>query len=410
MRGARIAAPSRYSLGVRPLVAFLIVLCAIGCAGTPVPSSKAARTPTPKSVTRDNPGGDADNPTDAALERLLHEPVGYREDKFETLDVHLADWKNWKRIRFFGYPTRAGFRYGKDPAYAAGVVLYLEAEDDSPTSCIETVAKKAHAIADVFDVAVAPMERAMYQHERGTEAVDWPKWEQEWRRKEEARIAELQRERKARAKARAERLERLRERRKRAIEAARKRHEEAQKAKAASQADNAPATGDGTAAPDATAAPPDGEAVASRPRLPLTRVAPNPELLRRLEALRLRREAAAKARGEETDEQKRRRRARRGERAMVVRPAPIPPKLPKGDMPAILTSGHFETMLNRDRYLGALVAYESWPGTCLLQGFAVKVGSDEALAMKVRERWLTEIAPKLRWKSELRERPAIQNR
>ena len=88
----------------------------------------------------------------------------------------------------------------------------------------------------------------------------------------------------------------------------------------------------------------------------------------------------------------------------------MPEDLGTADMPVLLTSGEFQTLLNDDRWLAAAVAYRSWPGTCLVQAYAVKVGSDEELAHRVVARWLAEMAPELRWKGHLRERPPIANR
>ena len=90
--------------------------------------------------------------------------------------------------------------------------------------------------------------------------------------------------------------------------------------------------------------------------------------------------------------------------------APIPDGLGEAPMPVMRASGRFVTLLNSDRYLVAAVAYQSWPGSCLVQGFAVKIGSDELLARKVIDRWLSEMAPALVWRRRLREQPPFENR
>ena len=61
--------------GLWPAIVGTLLLVAGACSSTPVrPSTPAERTPTPASVTRDNPGGDAVEPIDAALiERLARE-------------------------------------------------------------------------------------------------------------------------------------------------------------------------------------------------------------------------------------------------------------------------------------------------------------------------------------------------
>jgi len=79
-------------------------------------------------------------------------------------------------------------------------------------------------------------------------------------------------------------------------------------------------------------------------------------------------------------------------------------------MPVARVSGRFTTLLNTDRYLGAIVAYRSWPGTCLVEGFVVKIGSDEALAKRTVDRWVTDMAPKTLWAGRLHAAPAFRNR
>ncbi|MEQ9324906.1 MAG: hypothetical protein RIF41_37410 [Polyangiaceae bacterium] len=418
-----------------------------GCTSQATPSTPAERAANPDSVTKDNPGGDAINPVDAALERLLNEKLGRKIDKYETIEPAFSDTKNWKRIRFFGYKTRGGFRYGKDPSIAAAVLYYWESEDDAPTSCIEHFAVKAQRIADVFDLEVGEMDRSMADHRRGVEAVDWPAWEAEWEAKELERIAQLK-----------ERQDKMRERREQAAKrraTVRKRVHSQRLALALRRTAKAD--------PDVTspAASPAESAVDETPKLdgavleakPRDEGAPGPasdteqggasadgavpadpeEIAKqkRIEDLRRRVAEARKRRAERlanmTPEERkaleerrqqamerRRQAAERREQKLVEmmkpRPAPLPKDLGVGDMPFIRTSGEFTTLFNRDRYLGAMVAYDSWPGTCLVQGFAVKVGSDEALAEKVLDRWLTEMAPILRWKRDLREQPEIKDR
>jgi hypothetical protein len=60
-------------------------------------------------------------------------------------------------------------------------------------------------------------------------------------------------------------------------------------------------------------------------------------------------------------------------------------------------------------YAGALAAYTSWPGTCLLQGFVVTATHKE-LAERVRERWVREAAPRLVWNARLKEAPSFDNK
>lgn len=246
------------------------VAVALGVGCTPVPPapvSLAARTPTPGSVTRENPGGDALSPEDAALERLLAKPGGMRTDRAATLVVALPDAERWRRVRFLGYPTRAGFRYGDDH-HAVAVVIYEDAGgDDDPFACVERFARRASRIARLFDLELDPLERELHQHDRGVEA---------------------------------------------------------------------------------------------------------------------------------------------GALLLAARNATVAHE--PADMPVVRTRARFVTLLDRDRYVAAVAAYRSWPGSCLLQGFAARAGGDEALASRVVDRWVRAFAPELRWRVTLRGAPPLADR
>ena len=100
-----------------------MIVCAVGCAGAPPPSTPADRLATKTTVSRKNPGGDAVDAHNAAVNRLVNETIGYQRDKFNSLAVFLPDTRHWKRVRFYGYPTRVGFRYG-DEHHAIALVDY----------------------------------------------------------------------------------------------------------------------------------------------------------------------------------------------------------------------------------------------------------------------------------------------
>lgn len=61
-------------------------------------------------------------------------------------------------------------------------------------------------------------------------------------------------------------------------------------------------------------------------------------------------------------------------------------------------------------YAGALAAYSSWPGTCLIQGFMVVAGKHKELAGRVRDRWMTEAATRLVWHPRLTDTPGFEER
>jgi hypothetical protein len=61
-------------------------------------------------------------------------------------------------------------------------------------------------------------------------------------------------------------------------------------------------------------------------------------------------------------------------------------------------------------YAGALAAYTSWPGTCLVQGFVVNATKHRPLAQRIRDRWVTEAAPKLAWSGRVTAAPTFEAR
>ncbi len=113
--------------------------------------------PSPSSVTAAEPGGDASDKEGAALARLASTiDRGYRTD----LEIggnprrsSFVDPKAWRRVRIFGTPTRASFRYG-DAAYALSAVTYRRAEGANDTrACLAAFMKTADDLATSYDVA-----------------------------------------------------------------------------------------------------------------------------------------------------------------------------------------------------------------------------------------------------------------
>jgi hypothetical protein len=238
---------------LRPLpIALLLAisLAALGCGGAP-PAQPPGQPPTPTSITRANPGGDADDPERAALERLLAEPWGNRRDRFNSLHVPLADWKKWRRVRIWNHPTRATYRYGDDH-YAVATILYTPIDGpNDPDTCLADFWQKASPLADAYGVRLG--ESQIF---RTTQDVD-------------------------------------------------------------------------------------GET-----------------------------------------------------RPLVLK----------------LLDGSLESVFSSDEYVGAVAVYQSWPDTCLVHAFAVKSGAHRDLALKVRERWISEGAPKLRWLPKITEAPETKAR
>src|SRR5206468_2247359 len=67
--------------------------------------------------------------------------------------------------------------------------------------------------------------------------------------------------------------------------------------------------------------------------------------------------------------------------------------------------GGIESVVASDDYVGAVAAYQSWPGTCLIQGFAVIATNHPDLARRVRDRWVRDAAPGLVWSKDVHEAP-----
>lgn len=242
---------------VMALFAALPLAIASGCGGgsapAPAQAAQAAppKPPTPKSVTRANPGGDADDPEKAALERLLNEPFGFRKDRWNTLRVPLVDWKNWKRVRIWGHPTRATYRYGDDHR-AIDTVLYTPSDGPSDlASCLAKFTEYASTTAQAYGVRMS-----------------------------------------------------------------------------------------------------------------------EPQLIKMNQPVE--------------DQQK----------PMLVE----------------LREGSIDSLLAVNDYVGALAVYPSFPGTCLVRGFAVVATNHRDLALKVRDRWVREAAPGLQWEMNVKDPPATDGR
>ena len=249
----------------RLLPLFAALLAAGGCAAQTAaqvqdaPSAPSASTapsapptpPTPASVTPKNPGGDAEDPTFAALTRLAAEPWGRQNDREKSLHVPLVDWKNWRGIKIFGHPTRAAYRYG-EAYYAAATVLYTPIEGpNDPEACLAKTFDAANPLAEANGVRIGGRQRIRMTQSVGAEV-----------------------------------------------------------------------------------------------------------------------------------------------RPMVVE----------------LLDGRIDNLLRRDDYLGALAAYQSFPGTCLVHGFAVVATDHPELAAKVRNRWIAEGAGKLTWQHHVKQAPEFKDR
>jgi hypothetical protein len=75
-----------------------------------------------------------------------------------------------------------------------------------------------------------------------------------------------------------------------------------------------------------------------------------------------------------------------------------------------LLSGRLDSLLGRNDYMGAVAAYQSFPGTCLVEGFAVVATHHPALAKQIRDRWVSEGASQLVWEKHVKEAPETLSR
>jgi len=163
----RFLIPSqRYSTGrARPRVsrALLLAPCALLAAcggGAQSVTQPPGLPPKPATVTVAEPGGDAADPHEAALTRLLAAPWGARNDKADQIRAPLPDWENWKRVRYFGVEHFVGFRYGDDH-HAMALAFVQDLPPGTPVksdSCMRHFEAWGLPQTHAFDVKFSPFE------------------------------------------------------------------------------------------------------------------------------------------------------------------------------------------------------------------------------------------------------------
>jgi hypothetical protein len=134
-------------------------LASLAACGAPAPTAEApaseSATPVVGSASpavSAKPASEADATEVAELTALTGGGFGRRTDKWDTLSIRFADWPNWKRVRIFGQPTRATFKYGEDGAGLL-VVFYTPSEGpDDPRSCLDRFLKFADETASTYDI------------------------------------------------------------------------------------------------------------------------------------------------------------------------------------------------------------------------------------------------------------------
>ena len=147
---------------VAVVLSVLTVGATLGCTAQvpPRPAGVPPPPPTPRTVTVQNPGGDASDPEWAALDRLAREPWGIRRDRTNTLLVPLADAMHWTRVRLWGYPTRAAFRFGDDH-YGIIAIWYTPAPagKSDPEGCLDRFLAEARPSAEAYGTRVLASHR-----------------------------------------------------------------------------------------------------------------------------------------------------------------------------------------------------------------------------------------------------------
>ena len=147
------------AIALRLIVACLLLLFGSSGCGANQATQPPGRPPTRHSVSQAEPGGDAHDPQEAALRRLLERKWGRCADKDGQVKLALPDRKNWKRVRFRGIDHFTGFRYGKAHRVVAAaftVDMPPEAKVDS-NRCMRRFETMARPQARSWKVTYEPI-------------------------------------------------------------------------------------------------------------------------------------------------------------------------------------------------------------------------------------------------------------
>jgi hypothetical protein len=140
---------------------FFVALAGYGLTACTVatPRQPPGIPPTPASVTRDEPGGDAEDPRTAAQTRLSGEGWAFRTDRQGRVLVPLADARNWTRVTFWTVDTFAGFRFGDDH-HGVSAVFVRESPTPHPDSetCMRDFESWALTRAKMWATETTPAE------------------------------------------------------------------------------------------------------------------------------------------------------------------------------------------------------------------------------------------------------------
>ena len=146
---------------MRLAVAFLAASFAatglLACSGPPPqaprPIPPVAAAPPPKDDGNPSQGGTGGEQHAAALEQLRGSPLGWRNDRQNSVRIELPDAEHWTRVKFWGVKSLVGFRYGKDHhAIVAGFIIHLD--DESQGACAKAFEQWAQPYVDSFEVQI----------------------------------------------------------------------------------------------------------------------------------------------------------------------------------------------------------------------------------------------------------------
>jgi len=144
------------------------LLALAGCATPPQAARPAAE---PQRAAQGTAADDAPAPSDeheAALRRLLASAWGERNDKDDQLRAPTPDWRNWKRVRYWGVQHFTGFRYGD--AHDVMAIVFVQpvpaGESNDSRSCMRRFEAWGWPKVHSFEVSLSPL-RAKRREYRG---------------------------------------------------------------------------------------------------------------------------------------------------------------------------------------------------------------------------------------------------
>jgi hypothetical protein len=124
------------------------------CGSTRPATARAVAPASPKDDATTGIGGEGGLVHAAALEQLKISPLGWRMDPQHSVRLLLPDATRWRGVRFWGFSSLVGFRYGKGHhALVAGVVIHV-ADETAPGECDAALEGSTRPWFDALDVSL----------------------------------------------------------------------------------------------------------------------------------------------------------------------------------------------------------------------------------------------------------------